>query len=178
MSISMPRHTDRVNFEPDKNKSHFRPLHKNQVSSVLYTEIKSISTPHNTPNQFHPYTEIKPSSISRTKTYKFGPQTKINQVNFDPRTNTELISIPTRKPRYQVDSMPWHKNRGNFDPDTKNKSFSTTNKTTKLISYLHLNEVKAYPPHWNQVNFDHSHKNQSNFDAHTKTKWFTAHTQK
>ena len=47
--------------------------------------------------------------------------------------------------------MPRHKNRVNFDPDTKSKSFSTATKKTSWFRSLH----------WNQVNLDHPH-NQIN----------------
>ena len=92
--------------------------------------------------------------------------------------------------------MPRHKNRVNFDPDTKNKTFSTATKKPSHFRFLYWNQVnfdhphtqinfiralnssQVSSPHWNQVNLDHPHNNHVNFDAYTKTKWFRARVQK
>ena len=68
--------------------------------------------------------------------------------------------------------MPRHKSRVNFDPETKNKSFSTTTKKPSQFQFIRWNQVNFGLPH-NKTNFDAPrHENQINFDPDSKPRLF------
>ena len=56
--------------------------------------------------------------------------------------------------------MSRHKNRVNFDPDTKNKSFSSRTLKSKVSS----------DPYTEITSIDHLHNNQNHFHTYTETK--------
>ena len=106
-----------------------------------------------------------------------------HQRNFESHHNTVSISTP------------WHKNRVNFDPDTKSESCSTPNQKQNQFRSIHWHQVNYGRWHNNQmnlipslkssqvssytqVNFFYPQNNQVNFGAHNKTKRFLACLQK
>ena len=146
-TISMPRHKNRFNFDPDAKlkTSHFWPIHKIQVNPAPpHSEIKSTSTTHTT-KSIPSHTGIKSGSIPAIKVNLEHPH-QILSCMVTPKTSDILLAYKT-------------------------KSISTTH-TTKSISSL--NQVMFDPPHRNQVNLNPPHKNQVNFPAQPKTKWFSA----
>ena len=113
-SISMPWHKDQVNFDPHprakyfsiptQKSSQFRSLHWSQVNfdptikwSQFWcrdTKTKLISIPPTKTNSISTHTL---NFYPNTKTKSFSTPHK-NQVNSDPRTKNNSISIPILKP--------------------------------------------------------------------------------
>ena len=125
-SIPMPRHKNRLGFDPETEKGHFRPLTHQpsqfhpyteiKSSYIAYTEMKSIVTTHTNAksismltlkpsdlqpgynaNQLRPPAPKPTQAIPTLHSSYFLPPHQ-NQVNFDPRTRSKKISIPTLKP--------------------------------------------------------------------------------
>ena len=106
------------------------------------------------------------------------PPLKSNQ--FD--THSNIKSILSR-----------HKDRANFEPDTKNKKFSTATQKTSQFRSLHWDQSQLRSPALKLILFglpilrpsqlhrctkikssSIPHKDQVNLDAYTKTKWSSA----
>ena len=122
----------------------------NQVTSHLYTDIKSIPIP---PTEIKPvlttHKKTKSISIPTLKPSQFWPEHK-NQVNFD---------LP-------------HKNQVNFDLPHKNQVNSESYTEIKSIFIPHWNQVNFNHPHKNQVNFDAPTKSKSFSDRTQKLSHF------
>ena len=155
--MSMPRHKNQVNFDPDDktksssnltqkprqfpslhwNQVNFDQAHKNQVNFDAHTKTKSFPARTQKSSQFRPPTQK--SSQFRSLLW--------NQVNFDlPHWNQVKFDYP-------------HNNQVIFDAPTTAKSFS--DRTQNQIIFVH--------PHKNQVNRPPYSKHVI-FALHTKTK--------
>ena len=137
----MPRHKNRVNFDPTLKTSQFRPPHRNQVNSDPYTEIELTSTTRTTKSRF--ILTLKSSQVSSPtlKLSQFRPPIQ-KQVNFDAHTKTKWFPahlqdpshfrLPTKEPSQSIPTSfsihtlnpsnfwPAHKAEVNFDPHGKN----------------------------------------------------------
>ena len=117
-SYLRPAHENQVNSDPRTKKNNFDPRKKTksiamkksfltlasftQVSADPYTEMESISTPHN---------EIKLISTTHTKK-KSSCMFTLRSIDFDQHTKTKLISTIRIKTKL-------------IDPHMKNKRFSS-----------------------------------------------------
>ena len=145
-----PTYKNRANFDyhhPHKNKVNRSPV-KIQAIFGPHKTTKSTAIPALNPGKFLSILKTKRLS-ARTQQNQFRPPAYKNQcrhphqnkVNFDPHnknqdkiepiTEIKSISIPAlMSSRFRC---PETKKRVNFDPDTKNKSFSTaTQKPSQL----------------------------------------------
>ena len=118
----MPWQTKQVNFNPD-------------------TKTKYFLTPTQKPSQFRSRHWTQVLMLRHEK-----------QVNFDPHSNINSISMPRLK------------NRVNFDSDIYNTLFSTATQKPAQSRCLH----------WNQISLDYPRDIQVQFDAQIETKRFPA----
>ena len=133
--------------------SAFRPAHRSQVDFDHPYKTKSID----------PHTKNK-SFLARPQ--KPSPPHN-NQTNFEPKPEINSISIPTLKFRQCR------------CPDTKTKSISTTHAKSESIPTptLKSSQFRCSDTEIKSISTTHT-KNQVIFDAHTKSKSFSARSQK
>ena len=137
-----------------RKQVNFRAHNKNKWLSASMQVTSQFLPPTQQPNRVHPYPEIKSSLIPHTEIKPIS--TTISKSESNPMLTLKTSNVP-----------PAHKNKVNFDPRTKNISFSIL--ILKPSQFISPHKTKFGPQHWNQGNFDPHTINKSFLHTPTRT---------